>query len=470
MPSFERCPYATGTSTNAPVAMSTTRVASAIGHRSRPVGIARAVGRPAGQPDLPPVRPRGRPGSSSTCPVSSGIEQQGGAGRARSDEQQLPPVRWAPGELESEVRRDRRSSTVPSVASTRLIRPVRSSWFGATTRPVTATASPSGAHSKPSSSGLDDPVERRDRDCHRRRRRSRPATDRAPRRNAIRLPSGDHRGCAVLVESRWRSGVERPSRDRRCRCRPPPRTRRGRCSQARTARARLGRLPAISATPATIASARRASKAIGRHGTGLRAARAGAWSRSSGATFRGGSIDAAVARGSPAARCHRCSGAAPAPRSRGTSRVRSRSRRSVAVMRRALPREARPCSGSGSVPSAARSAARARERRDWAVPSGMPSVVATHRDGHPDVVVQDEDGPLLGPKGDGSRAPAGRGRRPARSRRRRVGVSIGVELDLDGPSLAPAGDVEAGVDGQAMEPGVEVVRVAQPRQALQARM
>ncbi len=33
--------------------------------------------------------------------------------------------------------------------------------------------------------------------------------------------------------------------------------------------------------------------------------------------------------------------------------------------------------GSRSVPSADRSAARARERRDWAVPSGMPSVVAS---------------------------------------------------------------------------------------------
>ena len=33
--------------------------------------------------------------------------------------------------------------------------------------------------------------------------------------------------------------------------------------------------------------------------------------------------------------------------------------------------------GSRSVPSAPRSAARARPSRDWAVPSGMPSVSAT---------------------------------------------------------------------------------------------
>ena len=53
--------------------------------------------------------------------------------------------------------------TVPSEASTRLIRPAGSSGTVPTTRPVTATALPSGAHSKPSSSVSSEPVERGDR-------------------------------------------------------------------------------------------------------------------------------------------------------------------------------------------------------------------------------------------------------------------------------------------------------------------
>jgi hypothetical protein len=35
------------------------------------------------------------------------------------------------------------------------------------------------------------------------------------------------------------------------------------------------------------------------------------------------------------------------------------------------------------------------------------------------------------------------------------------ELDLDGPTLSTAHGIEAGVDGQSMEPGVEALRITQ---------
>ncbi len=41
-----------------------------------------------------------------------------------------------------------------------------------------------------------------------------------------------------------------------------------------------------------------------------------------------------------------------------------------------------------------------------------------------------------------------------------------VELHLDDPAASPAGKVEAGVDGQAMEPGIEPRGVTQPRQVV----
>jgi cold shock protein len=40
------------------------------------------------------------------------------------------------------------------------------------------------------------------------------------------------------------------------------------------------------------------------------------------------------------------------------------------------------------------------------------------------------------------------------------------QLDLDRPSPAPAGVVEAGVDGQSVEPGIEPIRVAQAREVM----
>ena len=44
-----------------------------------------------------------------------------------------------------------------------------------------------------------------------------------------------------------------------------------------------------------------------------------------------------------------------------------------------------------------------------------------------------------------------------------AGVDL-FELDLDHPSATTPGEVEAGVDGEPMEPGVEPVRVAQARE------
>ena len=85
------------------------------------------------------------------------------------------------------------------------------------------------------------------------------------------------------------------------------------------------------------------------------------------------------------------------------------------------------------------------------------------RHGHPDVVVEHEDGTLLRRQGGGSRVRAGHD--PATSP---VEVADRLraqwrQLDLDRPATTPPGDVEAGVDGQSMEPGVEPVRVAQAR-------
>ena len=41
----------------------------------------------------------------------------------------------------------------------------------------------------------------------------------------------------------------------------------------------------------------------------------------------------------------------------------------------------------------------------------------------------------------------------------------GFDIDLDGASPTTPGDPETGMDGQAVEPRIEAVRVAQPRQA-----
>ena len=85
------------------------------------------------------------------------------------------------------------------------------------------------------------------------------------------------------------------------------------------------------------------------------------------------------------------------------------------------------------------------------------------RHGQPFVVVEDEDGSLIDAQptkaafelvaiGDQpGRVAAGGWRRPA-------------ELDLDRPAPALTGRIDAGVDGQSLEPGIEPVRIAQDRQ------
>ena len=45
-----------------------------------------------------------------------------------------------------------------------------------------------------------------------------------------------------------------------------------------------------------------------------------------------------------------------------------------------------------------------------------------------------------------------------------AGESIGADLDLDRASSTTPEEVETGVDGQAMQPGIEPVRVAETRQ------
>ena len=68
--------------------------------------------------------------------------------------------------------------------------------------------------------------------------------------------------------------------------------------------------------------------------------------------------------------------------------------------------------------------------------------------------------------GRAGRAPARPGRgRPGRACSSPVaGSSIGQDLDLDRPPASPAGLVEAGVDEQAVEPGIEPVRITKPGQ------
>ena len=71
------------------------------------------------------------------------------------------------------------------------------------------------------------------------------------------------------------------------------------------------------------------------------------------------------------------------------------------------------------------------------------------------------DGRIEAPRAPRRRA---RGRRGRRAMSARAGESIGLELDLDRPRRRRRREVEAGVDGQPVEPGVEPVRVAKPGQ------
>ena len=82
---------------------------------------------------------------------------------------------------------------------------------------------------------------------------------------------------------------------------------------------------------------------------------------------------------------------------------------------------------------------------------------------HPQVVVQDDDGATLlveSPEDGVDLVTFGDRGRHVRDGRR----MDGRELDLDRPPATAAGLVDAGVDGEAMEPGLEPVGVAKRRQ------
>ena len=168
-----------------------------------------------------------------------------------------------------------------------------------------------------------------------------------------------------------------------------------------------------------------------------------------------------LARGAVCARSRRVVGRRR--RGRGSRRPAAvRSGRS-AVMPTALRG---PAPGRAVPRRASTASRRARWRRDFAVPSGIPG----RRDlgqRHPQEVVERHDRAMVGIE-----APE-RLRRAARGRRRAaVGAegTNGGELDLDRRAAPAPGDVETGVDGQSVEPGVEPVGISQPRQVPPGRI
>ena len=97
------------------------------------------------------------------------------------------------------------------------------------------------------------------------------------------------------------------------------------------------------------------------------------------------------------------------------------------------------------------------------MPTGRPSAASGLGQGEFEVVVEDHDRPQL-------RLEAAQGRVELVAVRAWAGpvgdgdIGQRCELHLDDPTPTVPGRVEAGVDGQSMEPGVEPVRVAQPGQ------
>ena len=133
------------------------------------------------------------------------------------------------------------------------------------------------------------------------------------------------------------------------------------------------------------------------------------------------------------------------------------------VMPAVLPEPASSATSIGSMAIARRMSSSARCRRDLTVPIGMPRVAATSVSGMPEVVVQDDDGAalLVEPAEDRVDLVA-IGEAPDMSAT--AGAWIGRELHLDGPPSTTACLVDAGVDGQSMEPGVESVGIAKLRE------
>ena len=140
--------------------------------------------------------------------------------------------------------------------------------------------------------------------------------------------------------------------------------------------------------------------------------------------------------------------------------VRSRSMRSVWLMRPALA--GRRCRPMGSDPHGD------TECREGSAEAGLRRAdrdaegLGDGRNGHPDVVVEDQDGPLIGaqpPEAAFQLVAVGHQAREIADRRR----AHRREFDFDRPSTLPPGNVKAGVDDQTMEPGVEAIWVAQAR-------
>ena len=117
--------------------------------------------------------------------------------------------------------------------------------------------------------------------------------------------------------------------------------------------------------------------------------------------------------------------------------------------------------GRASASSAARIDPRARCRRDFAVPSGIPSVAGDLRQWQVEVVMKDDDGPLLRLEpAEAAFELVAVGDRPT-SASSTDGESIGGELDVDAMAPEPARLIDAGADQQPVEPGVEAIGVAQ---------
>ena len=137
----------------------------------------------------------------------------------------------------------------------------------------------------------------------------------------------------------------------------------------------------------------------------------------------------------------------------------------VALVRHAERPPSRATRASAS--SAARMARWAWWSRERAVPAGMPRVSAISDGRVPEVVVQGEDGSLLGrqpaepafelvPIGDAEEV-VGRGRSVDRQHPK-----------VRGPATLARRLGDADVDEQTVQPGVESVRIAEPRRSRQA--
>src|SRR4029079_12113001 len=96
-------------------------------------------------------------------------------------------------------------------------------------------------------------------------------------------------------------------------------------------------------------------------------------------------------------------------------------------------------------------------------PEGDVQDLGDRRDGHPDVVMEHEDGALLRRQPSEATLELVAVRHEGGRITDRFGAQ-GRQLDLDRPATTPPGDVEAGGDGQSGKRGIEPIRVAQARE------